>query len=100
MTIISSRQCFGGGGSSSGANVNRNSTPHTPHRYLTFTRRISPAGGGGGNGVVKARNMPIPTRHNTTIITTPAPTHSTEPNVTATTLINNTPSYPQSLWKT
>ena len=53
-TSMSSRQCLGGGGSSSGAIVNLSSTPQTLHRYLTFTLRISPAGGGGGSGRVRA----------------------------------------------
>ena len=45
---MSSRQCRGGGGSSSGAIVNLSSTPQTSHRYLRFTLRSSPLGGGSG----------------------------------------------------
>ncbi len=58
---MSSRQCFGGGGSSSGAITIRSSTPQTPQRYRTLILRISPEGGGGGSEVVMERNMPIPT---------------------------------------
>jgi hypothetical protein len=79
---MSSRQCRGGGGSSSGAIVNLSSTPHTPHRYRTFTLRISPAGGGGGSGRVMARNMPIPVFHRNTMRTSPMPTQTTVENAT------------------
>ena len=39
------------------------SRPHTLQRYLTFTRRISPAGGGGGSAVDMLRRMPVPANH-------------------------------------
>ena len=58
-------QWRGGGGSSSGANVMRNSSPHSEHRYLTLTLRNSPSGGGSGSGVVIERSMPVPTNHST-----------------------------------
>ena len=57
---MSSMQCRGGGGCSSGAIVRRSSTPHTPQRYRTLMRRISPLGGGGGSELVMLRNMPRP----------------------------------------
>ena len=60
---MSSRQCRGGGGSSSGASVSLISSPHTLHRYLTLTLRSSPAGGGAGIGVMKLLSRPIPLFH-------------------------------------
>lgn len=69
---MSSRQCRGGGGSSSGASVSLISSPQTLHRYLTLTLRISPEGGGGGIGVVKLRSRPIPLFHRTRPIARPA----------------------------
>ena len=44
--IMSSKQCFGGGGSSSGAIVNFNSTPQTSQRNLISlfaSRRVEEA---------------------------------------------------------
>src|SRR6186997_700603 len=81
---MSSKQCFGGGGSSSGANVNLSSTPQTSHRYLTFTLRSSPGSGGSTGGRDNARSIPIPVFQITTAINRPASTHSTLPTDTAT----------------
>jgi hypothetical protein len=69
---MSSRQCRGGGGSSSGASVSLISKPHTLHRYLTLTLRSSPAGGGGAIGVVKLRSRPMPLFHRTKASASPA----------------------------
>src|SRR5690606_8962312 len=74
---MSSRQCFGGGGSSSGAIISFSSTPHTLHRYLTFTRRISPEGGGSGGGEGIDLSSAMPGFHSTTAITRPAATQTT-----------------------
>lgn len=95
--IMSSKQCFGGGGSSSGAIVNFNSTPQTSQRNLMFTFRISPGGGGAGVAIVTARNMVIPTRHKAYIRNTPNAYQITEPKVTAVMLDPNRRSYPQEL---
>ena len=95
--IMSSKQCFGGGGSSSGAIVSFNSTPQTSQRNLMFTFRISPGGGGAGVAIVTARNIVMPTRHSTYISTTPKANHTTEPNVTAIMLGAPLRSYPQEL---
>ena len=54
---MSSRQWRGGGGSSSGASVSLISRPHTLQRYLTFTLRSSPAGGGVDMGAEKLRQQ-------------------------------------------
>src|ERR1043165_10032877 len=72
---MSSRQCLGGGGSSSGASVSLISRPHTLQRYLTLTLRSSPGGGGGGIGVVKLRSRPTPLFHRTVAITREPSTH-------------------------
>ena len=77
---ISSRQCFGGGGSSSGAITMRNSTPHTLQRYRTLILRISPDGGGGGMLVVIDFNMPKPNFHVTRKINTPTAHHTKVPH--------------------
>ena len=95
--IMSSKQCFGGGGSSSGAMVNFNSTPQTSQRNLMFTFRISPGGGGSGVAIVTARNMVIPTRHKKYISNTPKAVQITEPKVTDKMLDLNRQSYPQVL---
>src|SRR3546814_13578969 len=47
---MSSRQCLGGSGISSFAAVMRTSVPQMLHRYMLFTLRSSPAGGGSGTG--------------------------------------------------
>jgi len=62
---MSSRQCLGGGGSSSGAIVNLNSTPQTSQRYLRFTLRNSPVGGGSGGIEVMLRSIMMPDFHRT-----------------------------------
>ena len=74
---MSSRQCRGGGGSSSGANIILSSSPQTLQRYLTLILRISPGGGGAGIGVVMLRNMPIPVFHRTYAKTNAQPTQMT-----------------------
>src|SRR4029079_5316403 len=93
-TIISSRQCLGGGGSSSGANVNFSSTPQTSHRYLTFTFRSSPASGGATGGRDNARSIPTPIFHTTTASSRPARTHSTLPTPTASITVSPLPIIP------
>ena len=95
--IMSSKQCFGGGGSSSGAIVNFNSTPQTSQRNLMFTYLISPCGVGSGVAILTARNMLIPTRHKTYISNTPKANQITDPKVTAVMLDLNNQSYPQEL---
>jgi hypothetical protein len=57
---ISSWQCRGAGGSCSGDSTVRISKPQIEHRYRSVMRRISPSGGGPGNGVPMARSMPTP----------------------------------------
>jgi hypothetical protein len=74
MSVMSSKQCRGGGGSSSGARVNLISKPQTVHRYFTLILRISPAGGGSGMGVVMLRSMPKPLFHRTIPIKRPRAT--------------------------
>lgn len=71
---MSSRQCRGGGGSSSGAIVNLSSTPQTSQRYLRFTLRSSPVGGGSGGSEVMLRNIMIPVFHRTYPMRMPHPT--------------------------
>ena len=95
--IMSSKQCFGGGGSSSGAIVSFSSTPQTSQRNLMFTFRISPGGGGSGVAIVTARNMVMPTRHKAYISTTPKANQITDPKVTAIMLDLDDQSYPQEL---
>src|SRR4029077_6927726 len=73
---MSSRQCFGGGGSSSGASVSLISRPHTLHRYLTLTLRSSPAGGGGGIGGVRLLSRPMPLFHRRRASARPTSTHT------------------------
>src|SRR6266542_3845401 len=72
-----SRLCLGGGGSSSGARVNLISSPQTLQRYRTFTLRSSPAGGGGGDGVVRLRSRVMPVFHRTAPPSTPTTTQTT-----------------------
>ena len=74
---MSSRQCFGGGGSSSGAINIFSSTPQTSQRYRTLMRRISPVGGGAGNDRVTDRSIPIPDFQTTNASRTPNATHRT-----------------------
>jgi hypothetical protein len=69
---MSSRQCRGGGGSSSGASVSLISSPQTLQRYLTLTLRSSPAGGGGDIGAEKLRSRPVPLFHRTKPMARPA----------------------------
>src|SRR4029079_7431150 len=69
---MSSRQCRGGGGSSSGASVSLISRPQTLQRYLTLTLRSSPGGGGGAIGVVKLLSRPMPLFHRITASARPA----------------------------
>jgi hypothetical protein len=59
----------------------RNSTPHTPQRYRTLILRISPAGGGAGNGEVMLRNMPMPVRQIIISMSTPTRNQTTVPNM-------------------
>jgi len=59
---MSSWQCRGGGGSSSGATRICTSVPHNEHRYIIRTRRSSPAGGGSGMGRARLPSMNMPTR--------------------------------------
>src|SRR3954451_17062975 len=68
---MSSRQCLGGGGSSSGASVSLISSPQRLQRYLTFTLRSSPAGGGVVTGALKLFSRPTPLFHRTNPIPTP-----------------------------
>ena len=95
---ISSRQCFGGGGSSSGASVNFSSTPQTSQRYLMFTFRSSPGSGGGTGGAESACSIAMPIRHSTTISTQP----ESEPHHAAHRHGEHhefrLPGYPQGLW--
>ncbi len=73
---MSSKQCLGGGGSSSGAITMRSSVPHTLQRYRTLILRISPDGGGGGIDEVIDRSMPNPIFQVKRMMTRPMPTHT------------------------
>src|SRR3546814_3807790 len=57
---MSSRQCLGGSGISSFAAVMRTSVPQMLHRYMIFTLRSSPAGGGSGTGSASPPNIANP----------------------------------------
>lgn len=59
---MSSMQWRGGSGVASFAVVMRTSVPHNEHRYVIFTLRSSPAGGGWGTGWASDRNIAKPTR--------------------------------------
>ncbi len=77
---MSSRQCFGGGGSSSGAITMRSSTPHTLHRYRTLILRNSPDGGGGGMLDVIDLSIPNPNFHVMRKMSRPTVTHTMVPH--------------------